>query len=101
MSRVGVLHFSQPTCRTLRLRAPHAIEVEKRLRERAEPWEDIRKAQRGGFPASLLPAKCERGECSLKHPHVCQMAIEPCIAYVKFSNENCLQDRLGVLLSYK
>ena len=29
---------------TLRLRAPHAIEVEKRLREQAEPWEDIRKA---------------------------------------------------------
>ncbi|CAE7783770.1 BCHE [Symbiodinium pilosum] len=27
------------------LRAPHAIEVEKRLREQAEPWEDIRKAK--------------------------------------------------------
>ena len=28
----------------MRLRAPHAVEVEKRLREKAEPWEDIRKA---------------------------------------------------------
>eukprot|EP00439_Symbiodinium_sp_Y106_P049558 s303_g6.t1 len=27
------------------LRAPHAVEVEKRLREKAEPWEDIRKAK--------------------------------------------------------
>lgn len=28
-----------------KLRAPHAVEVEKRLRENAEPWEDIRKAK--------------------------------------------------------